>query len=120
MVIAEMLGVPASDYEAFVWSDTVQRPTSSRPRSFPQNFRLARCDARYFAEQIERHRRAPGNDLISVLIAAEEARADLRRSPVIRNLLLMAGNETTATMLGSGRLALGRNLITELGDPIAI
>ena len=114
MVIAEMLGVPAADYEAFkIWSDTVQETDFVPPGApFPQKILDSRDAMRaYFAEQIERHRRQPGNDLISVLIAAEEGDAltsDEVLSFVI--LLLMAGNETTATMLGSGWLALGRNL----------
>jgi cytochrome P450 len=64
----------------------------------------------YFAEQIESYRRKPADDLIGLLISAEEGDAltsDEVLSFVI--LLLMAGNETTATMLGSGWLALGRN-----------
>ncbi len=113
MVIAEMLGVPASDYEAFkIWSDTIQETDFIPPGApFPQKILDSRDAMRaYFAEQITRHRRQPSDDLISVLIAAEEGDAltsDEVLSFVI--LLLMAGNETTATMLGSGSLALGRN-----------
>ncbi len=113
MVIAEMLGVPASDYEAFkIWSDTIQETDFIPPGApFPPKILDSRDAMRaYFGEQIARHRRQPSDDLISVLIAAEEGDAltsDEVLSFVI--LLLMAGNETTATMLGSGWLALGRN-----------
>jgi cytochrome P450 len=113
MVIAEMLGVPAADYEDFkIWSDTIQETDFVPPgASVPQRILNARDLMRaYFAEQIERHRRTPSDDLIGLLVSAEEGDAltsDEVLSFVI--LLLMAGNETTATMLGSGWLALGRN-----------
>jgi len=114
MVIAEMLGVPASDYEAFkLWSDTIQETDFVPPgAAFPHKIIEARDAMRaYFSEQIEGHPRRPSADLISLLISAEEGDAltsDEVLSFVI--LLLMAGNETTATMLGNGWLALGRNL----------
>jgi len=113
MVIAEMLGVPASDYEAFKWwSDTIQETDFVPPGApFPSRIMEARNAMRaYFGDQIERHRRRPAGDLIGLLIAAEEGDA-LTAEEVLSFviLLLMAGNETTATMLGSGWLALGRN-----------
>jgi pimeloyl-[acyl-carrier protein] synthase len=114
MVIAEMLGVPASDYEAFkIWSDTIQETDFVPPGApIPPEILEARDAMRaYFSEQIERHRRVSADDLIGLLISAEQGDAltsDEVLSFVI--LLLMAGNETTATMLGSGWLALGRNL----------
>ncbi len=115
MVIAEMLGVPASDYEAFKICGRIRsrKPTSFRPAlRFRTRLsrRATRC-ALTSANRSKRHRRQPSDDLISLLISAEEGDAltsDEVLSFVI--LLLMAGNETTATMLGNGWLALGRNL----------
>jgi cytochrome P450 len=97
MVIAEMLGVPASDYEPFkIWSDTIQETDFVAPAApFPQKILEARDAMRaYFNEHIERHRRAPAGDLISLLIAAEEGDAftsDEVLSFVI--VLLMAGTK---------------------------
>jgi cytochrome P450 len=113
MVIAKMLGVPASDYEAFkIWSDTVQETDFVPPGApFPPRILQARDAMRaYFTEQIDHHRRVPADDLIGLLITAEEG--DVLTSEEVLSfviLLLMAGNETTATMLGNGWLALGRN-----------
>jgi len=114
MVIAEILGVPHEHYEDFKrWSNAVIEadntlPGMKLPESVSQSFAALRG---YFAEEIEKRRRQPGDDLISVLVTAhvenEALTADELLTFVV--LLLLAGNETTTNLIGNGMLALGSN-----------
>jgi len=113
MVIAEMLGVPPEDYEMFkrlsdavVESDNTP-PGTPIPDYIKQSFAQLRT---YFVAEIEKRRRNPGQDLVSVLVAQEEADA-LTELELIAFvvLLLLAGNETTTNLIGNGMLALGRH-----------
>jgi cytochrome P450 len=113
-VIAEMLGVSPNDYPKFKeWSDTVVE-TDNVPPGMPllerqkQTFRSLR---EYFVNAIEQRRREPGNDLISILVAASEDAETLSEEELIAFviILLLAGNETTTNLIGNGMLALGRN-----------
>jgi cytochrome P450 len=79
----------------------------------PQNVRDAFAALReYFIAEIEKRRRNPGDDLVSVLVAAHEgsdevlSEAELVAFVVI---LLLAGNETTTNLIGNGMLALTRH-----------
>ena len=117
IVICEMLGVPVEDHERFRgWSldlargldatllgagaDLAQRARSSR---------LALAD--YFRELIADRGQAPRGDLLSALIAAEEAGDKLSEQELLATciLLLVAGHETTVNLLGNGTLALLRH-----------
>jgi cytochrome P450 len=66
----------------------------------------------YFTEQIERHRREPGDDLTSALVAVHDAPGStLTRQELLANLvlLLIAGFETTTNLLGNGLVVLLRH-----------
>jgi cytochrome P450 len=56
-------------------------------------------------------RRAPREDLVSALIAAEEQGQHLTEAELLATLrlLLIAGNETTTNLIGNGTLALLRH-----------
>jgi len=113
MVIAEMLGVPPEDYEMFKrLSDAVVESDNTPPGTpIPDYIRQSFTQLRaYFVAEIEKRRRNPGRDLVSVLVAQEEADA-LTEQELIAFvvLLLLAGNETTTNLIGNGMLALGRH-----------
>jgi cytochrome P450 len=113
MVIAEILGVPSADYEKFKhWSDAVIESDNTPPGApLPESVKSAFAELRgYFTDVIEARRRNPGDDLVSVLVAAHEGDA-LNSEELIAfvTLLLLAGNETTTNLIGNGMLALGRN-----------
>jgi cytochrome P450 len=113
MVIAEMLGVPPEDYEMFKrLSDAVVESDNTPPGTpIPDYIRQSFAQLRaYFVAEIEKRRRSPGEDLVSVLVAQEEADA-LTEQELIAFvvLLLLAGNETTTNLIGNGMLALGRH-----------
>lgn len=62
----------------------------------------------YFREICRERRLAPGQDLISRLLQAEEGDQKLSEEEIIANIILLfgAGHETTANMLGNTLLAL--------------
>ena len=76
-VIAWFLGVPKEDRELlFHWTNEVigkDDPEFRRPGETPdQTLKRARIEMHaYLAELVERHRREPGEDIVSELIAAE-------------------------------------------------
>jgi cytochrome P450 len=114
MVIAEMLGIPLEDYEKFKgWSDIVIESDNTPPGvPLPAAVRDTFASLRaYFVAEIEKRRRNPGQDLISVLVAAREEADALSEDELIAFviLLLLAGNETTTNLIGNGMLALGQN-----------
>lgn len=114
IVIAELLGVPPEDRAQFkVWSD--RRARSLEPTITPREREAAaqaavELDA-YFRGIIELRRKEPQDDLISALVAVEEAgdRLSEREMVSMLRLLLVAGNETTTNLIGNGLLALLRH-----------
>ena len=116
-VICEMLGVPVADHERFKgWSLDIARgldsiwlpPDSEIPRRSAAS-RHAISD--YFRGLIAERRARPRGDLLSALIAAEEAGDKLNEEELLATciLLLIAGHETTVNLIGNGMLALLRN-----------
>jgi cytochrome P450 len=113
MVIAEMLGIPSDDYQMFKeWSDALLEvanvpPGSPPPPGFEEALEAERA---YFRQRYEELRRNPGNDLMSMLIQAQENDAlTFDEVAGFFNLLLLAGNETTTNLIGNGLYALMRH-----------
>jgi cytochrome P450 len=117
MVICEMLGVPVEDNERFKgWGLALARgldATLLEPGSeVAQKSREARVAlAEYFRGLIAERRKAPRADMLTDLIAAEEAGDKLSEHELLATciLLLIAGHETTVNLIGNGTLALLRN-----------
>jgi cytochrome P450 len=116
-VICEMLGVPVADHERFKgWSLDIARsldallvpPDSDVPH---RGVAARHALAEYFRALIAERRAVPRADLLSALIAAEEAGDTLTEQELLSTciLLLIAGHETTVNLLGNGTLALLRN-----------
>jgi cytochrome P450 PksS len=106
-VIAELLGIPASDHRKFHrWSNRIVSISSGRDvwRALP----AALAFVRYLRKMSERRRVAPEDDLISALVQAEEAGDKLSQDELLAMsfLLLVAGHETTVNLIASGTLAL--------------
>lgn len=114
IVIAELLGVPPVDRAQFkIWSDQRARilePTLTAGELQEAGRAGEALDA-YFLHIINERRQEPRNDLISALVAAEEAGDKLteRELVIMLRLLLVAGNETTTNLVGNGMLALLRH-----------
>ena len=116
-VICEMLGVPVEDHERFKgWSLDIARGLDSillpRDSEVPKRSVASRTAlAEYFRELIAKRRASPRSDLLSALIAAEEAGDKLSENELLATciLLLIAGHETTVNLIGNGTLALLRH-----------
>ncbi len=110
-VIAELLGVESDRFADFKrWSDklvsgTTGSTSGTQPMELLATFKEFNA---YFMEQIERRRRDPKDDLISVLVAAEGGEVALSpmETLMFTILLLVAGNETTTNLMGNTVLAL--------------
>jgi cytochrome P450 len=117
IVICEMLGVPVADRDRFrQWGldiarglDSVMLPPDSEviTRSIASRTALTQ----YFRELIAERRASPRSDLLSGLIAVEEAGDKLTEQELLATciLLLVAGHETTVNLIGNGTLALLRH-----------
>jgi cytochrome P450 len=115
IVIAEMLGVPAADRDKFkVWSHAI---TAVLDPAGPKIIDLAKVMHaykelnNYLIPLVEDRRKHRQNDLISALVDAEEGGTHLTQAELLSNtvLLLIAGHETTANLIGNGTYALLRN-----------
>lgn len=111
IVIAELLGVPADDRERFkVWSDDLALMELG-----PRGFRQAQASMldmnEYLARIVVERRRAPREDLISKLLAAEEAGAFMNEAELLAtcSLVLFAGHETTTNLIGNSVIELLRH-----------
>jgi cytochrome P450 len=111
IVIAEMLGVePEHRLDFKRWSDNVvlgtSRPTDEAARA---QVRASNAEMRtYFEHAIADRRKTPHEDLLTVLVQAEEERQTLTSDEVLAMamLILLAGNETTMNLLSNTALAL--------------
>jgi cytochrome P450 len=109
-VIGELLGVPAADRAAFQsvvrdWSQVLEQ---IGPEVLETADPAAATLRGYLAELAAERRRAPQDDLISALVAAEEAGDRLTEDELLTTagLLFAAGFETTTNLLANGLVAL--------------
>jgi len=114
-MIAEIIGVPPEDRERFKqWSD---RAVSALGTGFFAGMSQERMARRvrlldemrgYFVPLAERRRSEPREDLLSGLVAAEHEGSKLDHEEMLSMLvlLLVAGNETTTTLIGNAVLEL--------------
>jgi cytochrome P450 len=114
-VIMDMLGVPRSDLGVMkVWSDDIALFVGIA-RATPDKYEKAQAGTRamaaYFRRLVAERRKAPRDDMISALIAAEEQAQHLTEDEIVASciLLLFAGHETTANLIGNGVLAFLRH-----------
>lgn len=113
IVIAELLGIPPEDRNKFKkWSD--QLVSGARDDFSDEGGEYSEPQiamGMYFNDIIEKKRKAPGDDLISSLIAAEVDGEKLSQFDLLgfSVLLLVAGNETTTNLITNAILTLDRN-----------
>jgi cytochrome P450 len=115
-VICEMMGVPVEDHGKFrEWSRELARsldPEELLPPDVVERRQTAvNSFGEYFGGLIAEHKEDPRDDLLSGLIAAEEAGDKLTEQELLATciLLLVAGHETTVNLIGNGTLALLRH-----------
>jgi cytochrome P450 len=112
IVICELIGVPEEDRGLF-YGHANKLARGLDPEVILSEEEIARKDEaqidffNYFLELAERRRREPHDDVVSDLVAAEQAgaltSADIAMTGI---LLLIAGYETTMNLMGNGTQAL--------------
>jgi cytochrome P450 len=103
LVICELLGVPYADRAEFQERAGRQLDVS---RSLEERGQVAMESRAYMGELVDRATAEPGEDMLGMLV--REHGEDVTRAELIgiASLLLIAGHETTANMLGLGTAAL--------------
>jgi cytochrome P450 len=117
MVIALLLGVPPDDLELFQRNTSLGLDVKATDEERAQGFLAMYA---YIQELVPRKERDPGDDLISRLITDYVATGQLDYNTVAVNAVIMmqAGHETTANMIGLGTVALleHRSVFERLGQ----
>lgn len=112
LVIADMLGIPSRDHHRLrAWSNALVAPSADSERSAKKlgKARTLMEDFIAYMRGVFTARRAqPRDDLISSLLAAEEAGDVLSEDELFSMILLLivVGHETTVNLIGNGVLAL--------------
>ena len=116
IVICELLGIPVGDRVQFMhWAhDFATRFEVQQLRTPEMEERGNAATSalmEYFETLIETKRKTPANDLISSLAAVEDQGDRLTHHELLSTcmLLLLAGHETTANLIGNGTYALMRH-----------
>lgn len=107
-VIAEMLGIPESDWgQIRTWSQALAQGLSIGRRDPGIEAPLSAFGA-YTARLVAEKRQQPGDDLISQMITLEEAGDRLSEAELLStiSLLIFAGHETTSNLIATGSLML--------------
>jgi cytochrome P450 len=107
-VIVELLGIPASDRDRFrEWSEAIVTPALG-PAELERFGAKLDAFVAYLRELFELRRTTPGPDLVSALLQAEEGGDTLSEEELFSMvvLLIVAGHETTVSLIGNAVLAL--------------
>jgi cytochrome P450 len=110
IVICELLGVPAEDRAEFrAWTEILTVPNLTA-RMLERRRATARTFSDYLRGILAERREHPRDDLISALVAVRDGGGPLSDDELLRtiSLLLIAGHETTANLIGNGMYALLR------------
>jgi cytochrome P450 len=113
-VICELLGVPAGDRDLFrslTRDMAAVIDLDATAEEYGRAAGAALTFTAYLVPLFEHRRRDPEDDLISALVAVEEAGDHLGADELLATvmLLLVAGHETTMNLIGNGLLALLRH-----------
>lgn len=115
IAIAEIIGVPADDRDQFKsWSDAAVEDLGNGlfvppgPERLQKMGRIMTEMGQYFSSLADERRRAPREDLLTGLVQAEVEGSTLSHQEMITMLvlLLVAGNETTTSLIGNTVLEL--------------
>jgi cytochrome P450 len=106
-VIGELLGVPAPDRSMLhQWFQALLAPWAGDPPAEA----VAASDAivGYLEDLVDAKRRAPADDLVSVLLSASDDGDRLSEQELLSSLfqLIVAGQDTTTSLIGNGVVAL--------------
>ena len=117
-VIARLIGIPVSDWTRFkTWSDTILRLSYARSggeeaQKSTRDFTQVTAEmSSYLQEMTEERRSRPRHDLLSRLMEAEVDGQRLGHDEILGffQLLVIAGQETTANLINNAVLCLTEN-----------
>ena len=115
LVICELLGIPEEDRARFVTASAsgaaLLNPVPPTREELDRANEGTRATGAYFEALFEKRRAGPGDDLLSLLVQAEEAGDRLTTNELRANvsLLFAAGHETTVNLIGNGIWSLQNN-----------
>lgn len=108
MVIAELLGIPHDDRDRFrTWSNMIVMP-ALEPEQLAAFREGIDAFVAYLRDLFERRRAEPRDDLVTALLQAEDGGDVLSEQELFSMvvLLIVAGHETTVTLVGNATAAL--------------
>ena len=125
-VISTLLGIPEADRDQVrTWSNDILHRDPGNPMPTAHGFQSMQHLYRYFDEQMTERRRAPKDDMMTVLLTAEVdgERLDAQEIHGFCNLLATAGNETVTKLLASAfywldRFPDQRRILVDQGERI--
>ncbi|MGO9151846.1 cytochrome P450 [Mycobacterium sp.] len=101
MVIAELVGIPAGDRSKFVkWADDAITAAGPDSGGYAESDPALR---QYVLGIIDQRRKTPGEDLLSRLIGVHDGEDRLATEELVAlvRMLILAGTDTTANLIGS-------------------
>ena len=108
-VITDLLGVPEANSAAFARYGATIGSALAGPQSIAHVVRLIEANrqlTRVLQQVFDHHRRQPGDDVVSRLLASEGDQLAPQELAPLCTLLLLAGFETTVNLIGNTVLAL--------------
>jgi cytochrome P450 len=110
-VICELLGVPEPDRPGLGRGFTQLLVPTSTADEFARAKRASDAVVAMLEALVEAKQKAPGNDLVSGLISARDGDERLTTQELLSTIfqLMVAGHDTTASLIGNGVVALLRH-----------
>jgi cytochrome P450 len=110
-VICELLGVPEEDRPTFGRDLTTLLGQTSTPEAHERARRASGAVVDYLTALVETKQAEPADDLVSALIGARDGDAKLDQQELLSTIfkLIVAGHDTTTTLIGNGTVALLRH-----------
>jgi cytochrome P450 len=106
LMICELLGVPYSERDKFQTRAVRQMDVTL---SAEERIELSRDSRAYMCSLVERAQHDPGDDLLGALVRGHGDKLDTGTLTNVADLVLLAGHQTTASMLGLSTYTLLRN-----------
>jgi len=110
-VICELLGVPESERERLGHGLTAMLSPTPTPSEYARAKEASDAVVETLRLLVDAKQRAPGDDLVSALITARDGDERLTQQELLSTIfqLIVAGHDTTASLIGNSVVALLRN-----------
>ncbi len=110
-VICELLGVPEDDRTSFSQALMALLSPTDTPEQYAHAKEGSDAVVAHLTKLVETKERLPGDDLVTALIRARDGDDSLDHGELLSTLLqlIIAGHDTTTSLVGNGVVALLRN-----------